>query len=161
MLNFIKKIKARRMNKIVEEVRQELLAEFLLMSWDGMKNFVDERIDGQVKDMKVPEIDYNELGHHIDYSEVAYHADNQEIADYISVDDIAYNIDVSDIAGYIDTDDIAQHFDHYTLAQKIDLADVVSELNIDDMLDDVRRDVLGEVEGMISDALDDLEITRG
>lgn len=156
MLNFIKKIKARRMNKIVEEVARQIEEKMDFLFDD----FVS-KMNGQLQNMEVPEIDYNEVAYRLDYSQIAYYADTEEIADYFSVEELAGNIDVSDIAGYVDTDDIAQHFDHYTLAQEIELSDVSEYIDLDDLMDDVRRDVLGEVDGMIEDALDSLKITRG
>ena len=154
MLKFFREMKARRMNKIVDEVRQELLAEFLLISQDGMKEFVDSRINSQ-------EIDYDELARNVDYSDIAYHIDRQELADEISTDDIAYHIDLYEIASNIDVSDVAEHFDHYTLAQEIDVSNIAEYIDLDSRVDDLRDDIISEVEGMISDAVDELEITRG
>lgn len=157
MLKFFREMKARRMNKIVDEVRQELLAEFLLISQDGMKEFVDSRINSQ-------EIDYDELVRHVDYSDIAYHIDTQELADEISTDDIAYNIDLYDVANNIDASEIAEHFDHYTLAQEIEMSDIAEYIDLDDIrqeMQETKDEIISEVEGMISDAVDSLEVTRG
>jgi len=164
MWKFIQNMKARKMNKIVDEVRQELLAEFLLISQDGMKEFVDSRIEGQLQDLAVPEIDYDEMARYIDHSDVAYNMDASDIAEHIDSYDIAQNVDIIDIASNIDTDDIAQHFDSYTLAQEIEMSDIADYIDLDGIrqeMQDTKDEIISEVEGMISDAVDSLEVTRG
>ena len=157
MLKFFREMKARRMNKLVDEVRQQLIEEMASVTIEA-KRELESFVITKTNDVT---IDYGELLRFVDYSDIAYHIDTQDIADEISTDDIAYHIDLHEIASNIDASDVAEHFDHYTLAQEIDVADIVSEIDLDDLLDDTRRDILGEVEGMISDAVDSLEVTRG
>lgn len=157
MLNFIKKIKARRMNKIVEEVRQQLIEEMELHC---------TRVQGQLESFVIHkvnhmEVDYDEVVSHMDYSEVAYYADMSEVADYISVDDIAYNMDVSEIAQHIDADDIADRFDYHQLAQEVDIVDIADELCLDEKLEDLKCEVMNAAEDLIANTIDNLQIRRG
>ena len=150
-------MKARRMKKIVDEVRQQLIDEMSSVTIEA-KRELESFVIHKTNDVT---IDYRELAGHIDYYDVAEHIDESEVANYISDSDIAYHIDAYDVASAIDVDDIAQHFDSYTLAQEIDISDIAHHIDLDNSLDDVRRDILSEVEDMVSDALDSLEITRG
>ena len=157
MFRIFREMKARRMNKIVDEVRQQLIDEMSSVTIEA-KRELESFVIHKTNDVT---IDYRELAGHIDYYDVAEHIDESEVANYISVSDIAYHIDAYDVASAIDVDDIAQHFDSYTLAQEIDISDIAHHIDLDNSLDDVRRDILSEVEDMVSDALDSLEITRG
>ena len=157
MLNFIKKIKARRMNKIVDEVRQQLIEEMASVTIEA-KRELESYVISKTNNVT---IDYDELVRFVDYSDIAYHIDTQELADEISTDDIAYNIDLYEVASNIDASDVADHFDHYSLANEIEISEVAGYLDLDSQLDDMRNDIISEVEGMISDAVDNLEITRG
>ena len=157
MFRIFREMKARRMNKIVDEVRQQLIDEMSSVTIEA-KRELESFVIHKTNDVT---IDYRELAGHIDYYDVAEHIDESEVANYISDSDIAYHIDAYDVASAIDVDDIAQHFDSYTLAQEIDISDIAPHIDLDNSLDDVRRDILSEVEDMVSDALDSLEITRG
>lgn len=157
MFRIFREMKARRMNKIVDEVRQQLIDEMSSVTIEA-KRELESFVIHKTNDVT---IDYRELAGHIDYYDVAEHIDESEVANYISDSDIAYHIDAYDVASAIDVDDIAQHFDSYTLAQEIDISDIAHHIDLDNSLDDVRRDILSEVEDMVSDALDSLEITRG
>ena len=157
MFRIFREMKARRMNKIVDEVRQQLIEEMSSVTIE-VKRELESFVIHKTNDVT---IDYRELAGHIDYYDVAEHIDESEVANYISDSDIAYHIDAYDVASAIDVDDIAQHFDSYTLAQEIDISDIAHHIDLDNSLDDVRRDILSEVEDMVSDALDSLEITRG
>ena len=156
MLKFFRKMKAQRMNKIVDEVTRQIEEKMDFL----FEDFIC-KMNGQLLDLSIPECDYRELAGHIDYYDIAEHIDESAVANYISDCDVAYHIDVHDVASAINIDDIAREFDTYTIAQEIDISDIVDEIDLDDLLDDARRDILGEVEGMISDAIDDLQITRG
>ena len=157
MFRIFREMKARRMNKIVDEVRQQLIDEMSSVTIEA-KRELESFVIHKTNDVT---IDYRELAGHIDYYDVAEHIDESEVANYISDSDIAYHIDAYDVASAIDVDDIAQHFDSYTLAQEIDISDIAHHIDLDNSLDDVRRDILSEVEDMVSDALDSLEISRG
>jgi len=171
MWKFIQNIKARRMNKIVDEVRQELLAEFLLISQDGMEGFVDSRVKGQLQSLAVPEIQYDELAKYVDHSDIAYNMEASDIAEYIDSCDIAEYVDTHDIASNIDADDIAQHFDAYTIAQEIELSDIGEYIDLDSLrneMQETKDEIISEVTGMIEDAvaevessIDDLTVSRG
>ena len=157
MLKFFREMKARRMSKIVDEVRQQLIEEMSSVTIET-KRELESFVIHKTNDIT---IDYRELAGHIEYYDVANHIDEAAVADYISDVDVAYHIDVHDVASAIDTDDIAQEFSTYEIAQEIDVSDIVDHIDIDDLVDDVRRDILGQVEGLISDAIDELQITRG
>ena len=159
MLKFFREMKARRMNKIVDEVTRQIEEKMDFLFDD----FVS-KLNGQLQDIATPEINYDELVRFVDYSDIAYHIDTQDIADEISVGDIAYNIDLYDVASNIDASHVAEHFDHYTLAQEIELSDIAEHIDLDDIrqeMQETKDEIIGEVEGMISLAVDSLEITRG
>ena len=82
MWKFIQNIKARRMNKIVNEVTGQIEEKMDFLFDD----FVS-KMNGALSNLT---IDYDEMARYIDYS------------------DVAYNMDASDIAEYIDSYDIAQ-----------------------------------------------------
>jgi len=105
MLKFFREMKARRMNKIVDEVTRQIEEKMDFLFDD----FVS-KLNGQLQDIAAPEIDYNQL---------------------------ACQIEISDVAEYIDLDDIRQE------------------------MQETKDEIISEVEGMISDAVDGLEITRG
>ena len=159
MLKFFREMKARRMNKIVDEVTRQIEEKMDFLFDD----FVS-KLNGQLQDIAAPEIDYNQLACHVELSDIAYHIDTQNLADEISTDDIAYHIDIYEVASNIDASDVAEHFDHYTLAQEIEISDVAEYIDLDDIrqeMQETKDEIISEVEGMISDAVDGLEITRG
>lgn len=160
MLKFFREMKARRMNKIVDEVRQQLIEEMSSVTIEA-KRELESFVIHKTNDVT---IDYDELVRLVDYSDIAYHIDTQDLADEINTDDIAYNIDLYEVANNIDASEVAEHFDHYTLAQEIDLSDIAEYIDLDDIRQEVQEtkdEIISEVEGMISDAVDNLEITRG
>ncbi len=139
MLNYFRKKKQEKMNKIVDEV----VSQIEVRMEDLFDNFVS-RLNGQ-------EIDYDELSRYLDYGALAYDVDMDTLAENIEVEasDIAYHIDVMDVAGYIDCDDVANELDTSEIAQHV-------EVNFDDL----KSDIFSEVEDMVNSAIDDLEITR-
>lgn len=139
MLNYFRKKKQEKMNKIVDEVVSQIEVK--------MENLFDHfvsRMNGQ-------EINYDELSRYVDYDNLAHNLDLDTLAENIEVDasDVAYHMDVMDVAGYIDCDDVARELDTSEVAQYV-------EFDFDGM----KSDIYGEVEEMINSAIDDLEITR-
>ena len=160
MWKFIQNMKARRMNKIVDEVRQQLIAEMGSVTIEA-KRELESFVISKTKDVT---IDYDELARYVDHCDIAYNMDASDIAEYIDTDDIAQYFDTHDIASNIDTDDIAQYFDSYTLAQEIEMSDIAEYIDLDDIrqeMQEAKDEIISEVEGMISDAVDSLEVTRG
>ena len=139
MLNYFRKKKQEKMNKIVDEV----VSQIEVKMEDLFDHFVS-RLNGQ-------EIDYYELSQNIEYDEVGQYLDNEEIAEYVSVEpeDIAYHLDEADIASCVEHEDIAQHLDTSEIARYV-------EVNFDDL----KSEIFAEVEDMVNSAIDDLEITR-
>ncbi len=139
MLNYFRKKKQEKMNKIVDEVVSQIEVK--------MENLFDHfvsRLNGQ-------EIDYDELSRFLDYGALAYDVDMDTLAQNVEVEarDIAYHIDVMDVAGYIDCDDVARELDTSEIAQFVEVD-----------FDNLKSDIFAEVEDMVNSAIDDLEITR-
>tara|TARA_R110001606_G_scaffold288503_1_gene436626 strand:- start:467 stop:889 length:423 start_codon:yes stop_codon:yes gene_type:complete len=139
MLNYFRKKKQEKMNKIVDEVVSQIEVK--------MENLFDHfvsRLNGQ-------DIDYYELSQNIEYDNLGEYISDSDLAEHVQVEasDIAYHIDVMDIAGYIDCDDVAQELDTSEIAQFV-------EVNFDDL----KSDIFSEVEDMVNSAIDDLEIKR-
>jgi len=139
MLNYFRKKKQEKMNKIVDEVVSQIEVK--------MENLFDHfvsRLNGQ-------EINYDELSRYVDYDNLAYNLDMDTLTENIEVEasEVAYHIDVGDVAGYIDCDDVARGLDTSEVAQFV-------EVNFDDL----KSDIFSEVEDMVNSAIDDLEITR-
>lgn len=139
MLNYFRKKKQEKMNKIVDEV----VGQIEVKMEDLFDHFVS-RLNGQ-------EIDYYELSQNIEYANLGEYIDNYELADYVEVEasDIAYNIDIHDVAGYVDCDEIASALDTSEIAHFV-------EVNFDDL----KSEIFAEVEDMVNSAIDDLEIKR-
>ena len=146
MLNYFRKKKQEKMNKIVDEVVSQIEVK--------MENLFDHfvsRLNGQ-------EIDYYELSQNIEYDNLGDYIDSSEVAEYVSVEseDVAYHLDEADIASCVEHEDIAQHVDPSEIASFV-------EINFDDL----KSDIFDEVKTMIEDAvdevessIDDLQITR-
>tara|TARA_R100001463_G_scaffold5835_3_gene19754 strand:- start:276 stop:698 length:423 start_codon:yes stop_codon:yes gene_type:complete len=139
MLNYFRKKKQEKMNKIVDEVVSQIEVKMENL----FDNFVS-RLNGQ-------EINYDELSRYVDYDNLAHNLDMDTLAENIEVDvsDVAYHVDVMDIAGYIDCEDVARELDTEEIAHYV-------EVNFDDL----KSDIFCEVEDMVNSAIDDLEITR-
>lgn len=136
MLNYFRKKKQEKMNKIVDEV----VSQIEVRMEDLFDNFVS-RLNGQ-------EIDYDELSRYLDYGALAYDVDMNTLAENIEVEasDIAYHIDVMDVAGYIDCDDVARELDTSEVAQFVEFD-----------FDDLKSEIFDEVRNMIEDAVDEVE----
>ena len=154
MWKFIQNIKARRMNKIVDEVTAQIE--------EKMDFLVDEFVSKMNGALSNLSIDYDEMARYIDHSDVAYNMDASDIAEYVEIDsyDIAQNLDAYTV-GYEILDDVVSAIDVEDVASNLNLDDIVESLNIDSRFEDAQLELIAEMENMISDAIDNLEITRG
>jgi len=136
MLNYFRKKKQEKMNKIVDEV----VSQIEVRMEDLFDNFVS-RLNGQ-------EIDYYELSQNIQYDDLGQHIDNEEVAGYVSIEseDVAYHMDEADIASCVEHEDIAQHLDASEVAQFVEFD-----------FDDLKSEIFDEVRNMIEDAVDEVE----
>ena len=134
MLNYFRKKKQEKMNKIVDEV----VSQIEVKMEDLFDDFVS-RLNGQ-------EIDYEKVW--IDYGELVEQVDMYALAENIEVDasDVAYHIDIDDVAGYIDCDDVANELDTSEVAQYVEVD-----------FDELKSDIFDEVRSMIEDAVDEVE----
>ena len=134
MLNYFRKKKQEKMNKIVDEV----VSQIEVKMEDLFDAFVS-RLNGQ-------EIDYEKVW--IDYGELVEQVDMYALAENIEVDasDVAYHIDIDDVAGYIDCDDVANELDTSEVAQYVEVD-----------FDELKSDIFDEVRSMIEDAVDEVE----
>ena len=160
MWNFIKNMKARRMNKIVDEVTG-LVEEKMDFLFDDFASKMNAALSNL-------SINYDELARYVDHGDIAYNMDASDVAEYIEVDayDIAQNFDTYTIASEIDVDDIAQNIDLEHVATYINLDDI--ELNIRSEIEETKDEIIAEVTTMIEDAvaevessIDQLTVTRG
>ncbi len=148
-------MKARRMNKIVDEVTRQIEDKMDFLFDD----FVSKMNDA-VSDLS---IDYDEMSRYIDHSDVAYNMCASDIAEYIEIDtyDIAQDIDTYTVASEIDTHDLAQNIDLDDVASRINIDDVIESFNIESRFEEAQLGLIAEMENMISNAIDELQITRG
>jgi hypothetical protein len=147
MLNYFRKKKQEKMNKIVDEVRQQLIEEMASVTIEA-KRELESFVISKANEVS---IDYYELSQNIEYDNLGDYIDNSEVADYVEVEasDIAYNVDVHDVAGYVDCDEIANALDTSEIAQYVEVD-----------FDDLKSEIFAEVEDMVNSAIDDLEIKR-
>ena len=136
MLNYFRKKKQEKMNKIVDEVVSQIEVKMENL----FDNFVS-RLNGQ-------EIDYYELSQNIQYDDLGQYLDNDQIAEYVSIEseDVAYHLDEADIASCVEHEDIAQHIDTSEIAQYVEID-----------FDDLKSEIFDEVRTMIEDAVDEVE----
>jgi hypothetical protein len=134
MLNYFRKKKQEKMNKIVDEVVRQIEVKME----DLFDDFVS-RLNGQ-------EIDYEKVW--IDYSELVEHVDMYELAENVEVDasDVAYHIDINDVADNIHCDDVAN---------ELDTSEIANFVEVD--FDDLKKEIFNEVRSMIEDAVDEVE----
>ncbi len=154
MWKFIQNIKARRMNKIVDEVTAQIEEKMDFL----VDDFVS-KMNGALSNLT---IDYDEMARYVDHSDVAYNMDTSDVAEYIEVDayDVAQNLDAYTV-GYEILDEVVSAIDVEDVASNLNVDDIVESLNIDSRIEDAQLTIMAEVENMISNAIDNLEITRG
>lgn len=157
MLKFFRNMQARRMNKIVEEVRQQLIEEMELHC---------TRVQGQLESYVINkvnhmEIDYDELAENLDDWKIADSIDYQSVADHLDHHHLAQEIDAHDVAMEMDAYDVAQEMCHYEISQNLDMDELADKVGSNLDLESMNEGLLDIVDDKISDALDELEITRG
>tara|TARA_Y100000114_G_scaffold156271_1_gene182932 strand:+ start:7505 stop:7978 length:474 start_codon:yes stop_codon:yes gene_type:complete len=157
MWNYIRKKKQAYRQKIVDEVRQEMIEDIeshLKRVQGQLESYVTDKVNHM-------EIDYEVMVGHLDYYDVANCLDYCEVADNLDHHHIAQEIDVDDISRNLDVYDVAQNICHYEVAENLDLDDIATRVSSNLDLDTMNEELLDMVDDKINEALDDLEITRG
>mgnify|MGYP003652324745 CR=1 FL=1 len=145
MFNILKNIKARRMNKIVNEVTRQI------------EEVINARFDHAVEQLNEVDVDYSRVASHLCTSDIAYNLDYHQLSQEICTYDIASEIDVYEIASNIDASEIAEHFDTHDLASEIEVSDLAEYVDMDTKLSNYHDELISEVEGMIEDAVSEVE----
>ena len=157
MWNYIRKKKQAYRQKIVDEVRQQMIEEIESLKAKTKTELVSY-IVSRVNDM---DINYEELSSNLDVWKIIEYIDYQEVADNLDHHHIALEIDVDDISRNLDIYEVAQELCHYEVAQNLDLDDIATRVSSNLDLDSINQDLLDVVDDKITDALNELEITRG
>lgn len=157
MWNYIRKKKQAYRQKIVDEVRQEMIGDIeshLKRVQGQLESFVIHKVNHM-------DVDYEVMARHLDETMLANHLDHQEVANCLDHHHIAQEIDAYDVAREMDIYDVAQEICHYEVASNLDLDDIATRVSSNLDLDTMNEGLLDIVDDKINEALDDLEITRG
>ena len=146
------------MNKIVDEVVRQVTDKM-----DEHMDYMTSRITGEVANVQnkiLQEVTTQSVGDHIANNHI------NDVAWAIEVDDIAREIDADDVAMYIDLSDLAHNIRMSNLADYIDYSQVTdnldySQISVTDALEDLKDNVMMDVEQLIEETVNSLDIVRG